>query len=195
MRARSKGAERGASPAREDGDPAWGWRGAVACGAMAIALIGCVKAPHLRSGAAPEANREPTTFQVTHESATDSATVDFKTYALNALLVPLLDDDSPPRWADPSLSVDCDAAQVTVDGAPLDIGAPVREGSFTVQWHMKRCTPFDSYLEVSGDVELRVESSGAGYRAVVLPSPLHIDSPQSHGVLTEPFVRELSIPR
>jgi hypothetical protein len=89
--------------------------------------------------------------------------------------------------------LDCDAALVTVDGAPPDIGAPVRSGSFTVRLHLQRCTPFDSYLEVSGDVELRVESSDAGYRAVVLPSLLHIDSSESHGVLTEPFVGYLSV--
>jgi hypothetical protein len=69
-----------------------------------------------RRGEAPRARRA---------DGRNEATAQFVAFALNALLVPLFDDDLPPRWADPSLSFDCDAGDVTIDDAPLDIGAPV----------------------------------------------------------------------
>ena len=104
----------------------------------------------------------------------NEATAQFMAFALNALLVPLLDDDVPPRWADPSLAFDCDAGAVKVDDAPLDVGAPVPDQAFTVRWHMERCAPFDDAMQLTGDVELRVEPRGTDYRAVVQPLQLHV---------------------
>jgi hypothetical protein len=57
----------------------------------------------------------------------------FTTFALNALLLPLLDDDVPARWADPSRSMDCNDARVTVDGAHPGVGSYV-PSAFTVPW-------------------------------------------------------------
>jgi hypothetical protein len=111
------------------------------------------------------------------------------------LLVPLFDDDLPPRWADPSLSFDCDAGAVTVDDAPLDVGAPVPHEAFTVRWHMERCAPFDDAMELSGDVELTVEPSGGGYQAVVRPAKLHVVSARGHDVLTEAFTARIGLGR
>lgn len=113
-------------------------------------------------------------------------------FALNALLLPLLDDDVPARWADPSISLDCDDARVSIDGGRLDIGAPV-PSTFQVRWHMDACTPLGDGLELSGDVVLRVEADDRGYRAIVHPQSLRISSSLGVQTLTEPFTAHLAI--
>ena len=46
--------------------------------------------------------------------------VDLYRFALNALLVPLLDDAVPPRWTDAAIYFSCDpGTSVMVDGEPL----------------------------------------------------------------------------
>jgi len=164
--------------------------------ALAVGLLGCGEPVPANSVAVPKARavtaRVP---EAPLANGPDEAALHFTTFALNALLVPLLDDDWPPRWADPALSFDCDAVEVTVDGAPLDTGAPVQEGGFTVRWHMQRCMPFEERLELTGDIELKVEPSGAGYRAVVQPLGLHVLSARGRQVLTEAFTARMSLGR
>lgn len=121
------------------------------------------------------------------------ASADFKAFALNALLVPLLDDDLPSRWADPSLSVDCEHARVTVDGALPDVGAPVPRHGFTLRWQMDRCSPLDGYFELSGEVEVRVEPGIDGYTAVVDPVGLQVISTEGVEVLDQPFTARLGV--
>lgn len=145
---------------------------AVRWGLLAVALSGCVK-PH----------------PVAPEKAT------LKSFALYALLEPMIEGDSPPRWADPSESFDCEAQQVTVDGAPLDIGTPVRQGSFTVRWHMQRCKALDDYTQFTGDIVMRVQASGATYRAVVEPAQFEVVCPYGREVWTEPFEARMIIRR
>ena len=170
------------------------WAAVVA--ALALAPAGCVK-PRPPDGAAPTKTRAPAEAAnpVQRTAGPAESTVQFMAFALNALLVPLFDDDVPPRWTDPSLSFDCDAGAVTVDDAPLDIGAPVPHEAFTVRWHMERCAPFDDAMELSGDVVLTVEPSGAGYRAVVQPTQLHVVSARGHDVLTEAFTARIGLGR
>jgi hypothetical protein len=114
----------------------------------------------------------------------------FKTFALHALLLPLLDDETPARWADPSFSVDCDDARVAIDGVRPDIGAPVPD-AFTVRWHMERCTPMG--LELTGEVELRVESSTSGYSARVHPKGLLVRAAAETYAMNEPFSAVLAV--
>lgn len=165
-------------------------RTAAVWGVLAGGIVACGKQLPLTTDAPPPTLAQLRPVRSAPELATHNpATRDFMTYALNALLVPLLDDDSPPRWADPSLSFDCDAGQVTVNSAALDVGAPVPQGSFTVRWHMQRCVPFDNHLELSGDIELEVELSGDNFRAVVLPVGLRVVSRYGEEELNESFVR------
>lgn len=121
----------------------------------------------------------------------NSSTEDFRTFALNALLLPLLDDDVPARWADPSYSVDCNDARVTIDGSRPDVGSPV-PSTFRVRWHMDSCTPLGEGLELSGEVELRVEADAYGYRATVHPKGLRLISAYGVQTLTEPFTAYLA---
>lgn len=125
------------------------------------------------------------------DSPNEQATADFKQFALNALLVPLLDEDVPARYADPSRSVDCAEGNVTVDGARVDIGAPMPH-VFTVRWWMDRCFPLGVPLELSGDVELGVRREGDSYSAIVRPEGLRVRSKFGVEVLAEPFAARLT---
>ena len=171
---------------------ATGARLAAAIGAVALALAGCGR-PAPLAAVAPAKSTPAPSSQAT--AAVDEAPAQFMAFALNALLVPLFDDDVPPRWADPSMSFDCDAGAVTVDDAPLDIGAPVPREPFTVRWHMERCAPFDDAMDLSGDIELRVEPSGAGYKAVLQPARFHVVSAHGHEVLTQAFTASMGLGR
>lgn len=167
-------------------------RTAAVWGALAGGLVACGKQPPLTTNAPPPTFANLSPVRSAPEVAThNSATRDFMTYALNALLVPLFDDDSPPRWADPSLSFECDAGQVTVNSAALDVGAPVPQGSFTVRWHMQRCQPFDNHLELSGDIEMEVESNGDNFSAVVRPVGFRVVSRYGEEILNKSFVRHM----
>ena len=164
--------------------------------ALAVGLLGCGKPASLTSVAPAKPRADARHLhQVQRASRPAPAAIHFMTYALNVLLVPLLDDDSPPRWTDPALSFDCEAVDVSIDGAPLDTGAPVPEGGFTVRWRMQRCMPLGNAMEITGDVELRVEPDGAGYHAVVRPIQLHVLSGQDHEVLTEAFTASMRLGR
>jgi hypothetical protein len=90
-------------------------------------------------------------------------------YALNALLVPVLDDDGyPARWQDPSLAMACDAGtQVSVDGHPLEPRGEVPVASFSLQWLMVGCAPFGwGGLELSGRAEILVLRDDDGLSAI-----------------------------
>lgn len=119
------------------------------------------------------------------------ATEEFKRFALNALLVPLLDDEVPERWADPSPLIDCVDAAVSVDGAHLDVGAPVGD-AFRLHWRMDGCTPLGEHLELSGAVELQVLRRDGRYTARVQPQSLRVASADGVDVLLEPFDAELT---
>jgi hypothetical protein len=170
--------------------------GPLAAAALAIALAGCDK-PALLNDVAPKKSRAHAAQakRAQHASHRHEVSHQFMKFALNALLVPLLDDDSPPRWADPTLAYDCEALDVQVDDERLDVGAPVHDGGFTVRWHMERCTPFDGSFELTGDIELKVEPIGGGYRVDLQPAQFHVVSAQGHEVLTQPFTARMSVGR
>lgn len=119
---------------------------------------------------------------------------DFRAFALNALLLPLLDPEieSPGRWADPSFAFACLDGSVTVDGERPDVDAPVPD-SFTVRWRLDRCTPLSSRVEVSGEVDLHVELHPGEYVARIVPTGLTLSSAEGVDPLSEPFIARLSI--
>lgn len=155
-----------------------------------LCLAGCNR-PVVSVPSTPGERPAPRQSAAPPASSNERATADFKHFALNALLVPLLEEDVPARYADPSWSVDCADADVTVDGARLDIGAPMPH-AFTVRWRMDRCFPLGAQLELSGDVELVVRREGDTYSAIVRPEGLRVRSNFGVEVLAEPFAARLT---
>jgi hypothetical protein len=124
----------------------------------------------------------------------DSLSVaEFKTFALNALLIPLLDDGASPSWLDPfvttavSLAIGCEAARVSVDGRPLVPSAPVPARAFTLRWSMDRCVILNGRTSLTGDVEILVFHDGDRYTASVQPIDLHVFSDAGDEVMSRPF--------
>jgi len=107
-----------------------------------------------------------------------SMPVDLQRFALNALLVPLLDDAEPVRWADVALTETCGpGTRVTVDGRPLVPGTEVPATAFTVRWSMDYCAPLGhESVELTGTVELLVFREDLGLGAVVMAQGLHVNS-------------------
>jgi hypothetical protein len=98
--------------------------------------------------------------------------LDFRQHALNALLVPLLDDDDPPRWVDPASTMSClGGASVSIDGRPLVPRERVPVAPFVLRWTMDGCMPLDDAVPpLSGIVELTVFHDGDVYSAMIAPA-------------------------
>ena len=117
----------------------------------------------------------------------------FSRFALNALLVTLLDDDEPPRWSDVALSHICGpAAHVEVNGRPLLHGSVIPAAAFTVRWSLDQCTPLEAF-ELSGVVELLVFHEETGLSAVVVPHGMLVSSAHGTERLSTPFAASMSL--
>ena len=118
---------------------------------------------------------------------------DFYRFALNALLVTLIDDDEPPRWSDVALNHICGpATHVEVDGLPLVHGSRLPAGAFTVRWSMDQCTALEAF-ELQGGVELLVFHEDTGLSAVVTPDELIVSSTMGSSRMRAPFASSMSL--
>lgn len=121
--------------------------------------------------------------------------IDLYRFALNALLVPLMDDADPPRWTEATIDFNCGpGTSVTVDGAPLVAGKVIPAKAFTVRWDMDHCAPMGpESVALSGRVELVVFHEDAGLSAMVMPDRLRVDSHMGRAWLHGPFTAETSL--
>ena len=121
--------------------------------------------------------------------------VDLYRFALNALLVPLIDDAVPPRWTDLGVDYFCDpGTTVMIDGEPMVPGKLVPAKAFTVRWNISRCAPMGpESVALSGRVELVVFHEDAGLSAMVMPDRLRVDSHLGRAWLRGPFAAETSL--
>lgn len=119
----------------------------------------------------------------------------FQRRALNALLVPLLDDDQPPRWTDVPMRFFCGpATRVEIDGLPFVPGSSVPATAFTVRWHIDQCWPLDyASFELSGVVDLVVYHEDTGLSAIVSAQRLRIATAKGTASLEAPFAASMSI--
>ena len=117
-------------------------------------------------------------------------------FALNAFLMPLLDDSVPPRWTDVAVEYGCGSGtSVMVDGQPMIPGTSLPTRAFTVRWVMDECTPFgQGSVRLSGGIELVVSHKHLGLHAVVNPDHLSVDSHMGRAWLRGPFNAEASLP-
>ena len=163
---------------------------ALGCLASALSLAGVVGAVFTGAGgSAAVSAAQPAVGRpaVTTAQFTDAIATEFSRFVLNALLLPLLDDDEPPRWTDVALRHFCGpATNVEVDGRSLSHGTSIPATPFTVRWDMDRCTPLEAF-ELSGTVELLVFREGAGLAAIVNPDGLIIASVSGTGRLPASF--------
>jgi hypothetical protein len=112
-------------------------------------------------------------------------------FALNALLVPLLDDtEHPPRWSDPAASMGCaEVSRVGIDGHPLDPGTEMSGRGFSVQWHLDDCVPFGvEGPALSGLAELEVFRENEGLSAIVRLLDLRVQRDGLIVVMNKTFV-------
>lgn len=109
---------------------------------IAMVTIGCLPSHH--SPAATPAATEPRLARIDRvATVAPAALAHVTTFAFNALVVPLLDDAEPPRFADPRQPLLCaEETEVRVDGQSLVPGSPVPSGAFTLQWDLRMYCPF-----------------------------------------------------
>ena len=103
----------------------------------------------------------------------------FQQFALNALVLPLIDDTEPPRWTSSGMHWICDGrGRVVVDGKPVPEGELVPARPFTVRWDLHRCPPFNGgELLADGELELHVTPDGSNLRAYIASSTLSLETP------------------
>lgn len=108
-----------------------------------------------------------------------AAAADLRRFAVNLLLLPLLDDDMPPRWTLAGVHQDCsDEPAVAVDGVPVVWERPVPPGSYVVRRELTSCHVFgDDRLAVAGSVTMTVfPDDDHGLTAIVQPHGVRIRS-------------------
>lgn len=128
-------------------------RDAATLAALALGLAGCEPAPMQRP--APAAYAQAAPAQAAHAAlpprpshhglvlvALDGADRSLQDKAVRALLTNLIDDGDPPRFNDPHWPILCaEATQVLLDGAPVEEGQRVPDGSFTLDWTLDGACP------------------------------------------------------
>ena len=121
--------------------------------------------------------------------------IDLYRFALNAFLVPLMDDTVPPRWSDVAINYFCDpGTTVMIDGEPMVPGKLVPTKAFTVRWNIDHCAPMGpESVALSGRVELVVSHEDTGLSAMVMPDRLRVDSQLGRAWLRGPFAAETSL--
>jgi hypothetical protein len=122
-------------------------------------------------------------------------TAQFHRHALNALLVPLIDDHDPPQWTDVALRFFCGPnTRVEVNGQPMQPGTAIPAAAFTVRWHIDQCWPLDyAAFELSGMVDLLVFREDTGLGAVVNAQHLRIATAKGSGQLNAPFAASMAL--
>ena len=102
---------------------------------------------------------------------------DVRRFAVNALLVPVLDEEgTPARWHDPSLAVPCQpGSQVLVNGRPIEPRSEVIGQEFSVLWMMDGCLPLGAGgPEWTGAAEVIALRDDGGLSTIVHLRNLHV---------------------
>ena len=113
----------------------------------------------------------------------------WKRFALNALLEPLLTTEEPLRWETSTLEMPCDMSMsVWVDGKPLRAGDPVPPDRFVMRWQLDECMPLGpASLSLSGNVYMHVRREPTRIDGVISSDDLVIDSTAGRFAAREPF--------
>lgn len=154
-------------------------------------LLASLKDPRAAEGPEPS----PGSATATAAAADDLVTDEFRRWALNALLVPLLDDRQPPHWTDVALRYFCGpGTRVEIDGQPMVPGTALPATAFSIRWHADECWPLGhDALELSGRVDLRVSHEDQGLSAIVDARRLRIATARGSGRLDAAFTAWMSV--
>lgn len=115
-------------------------------------------------------------------------------FALNAFVIPIMDDTAEGRWSDMALDHICGPnTRVWVDGQPMVVGASVPEGRFALTWDMRECAPLGSDLLLSGIVDLVVTRDRTGLSATVIPDRLRIQTAAGVSLMVGAFQAGMGI--
>lgn len=95
-------------------------------------------------------------------------------FALNALLAPLLDAETPQSWTTPSIIQPCiGGSEVMLEDGPLPYTERVPSESFVLHWQLHDCWPLgENAMGLSGDLLLRIRPLDDGYAASIEPHGL-----------------------
>ena len=126
---------------------------------------------------------EPAKAELRPALGAEPAIETFRRFAVNALVLPLIDDAEPPRWNLQALHWICDGrGQVAVDGQPLIGGAPVPVGEFSVRWNLDRCAPLQgSGVLVDGQITFTVAHTGSEIHGQVVTPAVWVETPATGG--------------
>jgi len=155
-----------------------------------VACCGLVAAAWERSEHQPRRIGHPEGLKAVAErvASAQHEIENFQRFALNALVLPLIDDTEPPRWTRSGMHWICDGrGRVVVDGKPVAEGELVPAKPFTVRWDLHRCPPFNGgELLADGALELHVTPDGSNLRAYIASSSLSLETPAGRFELSIP---------
>jgi len=140
--------------------------------AAAPCLPGAIVATAL---AACQPSVQPTTeapIKAASLSAAAQISATLNRYAVNALVLTLLDDADLPRFTRAAMPLMCgDDSEVSINGDPVVEGVEAPTGSFVLQWSLRGFCPFGvTGPLLDGDINVVVlRDDDFGIQAIVLP--------------------------
>jgi hypothetical protein len=150
-----------------------------------------VKSPSPAAAQAMPAQAAKTTpaARASAARAGEAVETEWQRWALHALLVPLLDDDLPVNWAEPTTLTPCtEGSSVTVDGAQIRYGTPLAAGPFALRWKLVDCWPLgDDRWGLDGEVEMTIVVGADRILAQVRPQGLTARTRHGRQPLSLPF--------
>jgi hypothetical protein len=155
---------------------------------MAALSVRWLSAPP--AGAAPGSPDEAGAVETDPVIAAEVAH-DIRRFAINAFLVPLLDEEgAPARWQDPSLAVPCQpGTQVYVNGQPIEPRSEVTGQALSVTWQMEACLPFGAGgPQLTGGAEVIGLRGTDSLAAIVRLRGLHVRHRGQEFVMDTSFV-------
>jgi hypothetical protein len=103
-----------------------------------------------------------------------AAIATWRKFALNALLVPLLDDSSPLRWAPATDLTPCiETGSVSLDGKPLRAGERVPSDRFVLRWQLAHCAPLgEASFSLRGKLTMQIDMQPKRITALIASDDL-----------------------
>ena len=132
--------------------------------AIVLSVLAACQPPLMRPAAAPSKAAPP--------APAAGITSILGRYAVNTLVLPLLDDADPPRFTLAAMPLMCgDGSDVSINGHRVVDGVEAPLGSFVLEWRLRGYCPFGvAGPLLDGDIDVMVlHDDDLGMQAIVLP--------------------------